>query len=71
MTINKFFLFKLTDILNIQLLITILMISETHFLYFVMEGNVDIFQKFIISDEDHLIRSSTIEDITRVLSESM
>ncbi|XP_051162873.1 uncharacterized protein LOC127282583 isoform X2 [Leptopilina boulardi] len=42
---------------------------EMHFLYFVLDGNIDIFRKFIISDEDHLISSSTIDDITKHLSE--
>lgn len=41
-----------------------------HFLYFLLDGNIDIFRKFIISDEDHLISSSTIDDITKHLSES-
>lgn len=42
---------------------------EMHFLYFVMDGVADIFQKFITSDEDHLILSSTIDDIRKLLVE--
>ncbi|XP_024937056.1 uncharacterized protein LOC107264079 isoform X2 [Cephus cinctus] len=41
---------------------------DVHFLYYTSEYNAQIYRKFLLTQEDHLIRSLQIDDITRHLS---
>ncbi|XP_031784515.1 uncharacterized protein LOC100680378 isoform X1 [Nasonia vitripennis] len=62
----------LTDEETKQALAVLNTIKEKHpeinFLYYTVESKADVFKPFILSDEDRIVRSMNVDDISRLLS---
>ena len=39
-----------------------------HFLYFTVEAKAELFRSFLLSDEDRIVKSLDVDDISRLLS---